>query len=512
MSRAERPGRGAPAAGAPGRTLGGLLAVLGEAAPAGLAERPVAGLEYDSRRVGPGALFVAVRGLHADGHRFVEMAGGRGAVAAVVEERVASALPQVVVPDSRRALALLADAWYGRPADGLAVYGVTGTNGKTTTTFLLHGVLRAAGRRAAVLGTTGYWFPAGRREAPHTTPEAPVLWALLAEARAEACDAVAMEVSSHALALRRTYGLPFDAVAFTNLTRDHLDFHRDFDDYRDAKMRLFEREPGEEWRKPRRAAVNLDDPAGPEFARRSQAETWGFSRRPEAGAAAVRAVGEELSGDGSRFELRGPAGAVPVRLALAGGYNVSNALAAATLALQTGVPLAAVRAGLESVRGVPGRMESVRRGQPFAVWVDYAHTPDALERALGAAREAVRGRLVCVFGCGGDRDPGKRPAMGEVATRLADFAVVTSDNPRTEDPEKILADIRPGLAADTSRWVLEVDRRAAIHLAVGAAGPADGVLIAGKGHEDYQIVGTVKRHFDDREVAAEALAARGFRG
>jgi UDP-N-acetylmuramoyl-L-alanyl-D-glutamate--2,6-diaminopimelate ligase len=332
---------------------------------------------------------------------------------------------------------------------------------------------------------------------------------LLERARTQGSAAVAMEVSSHALALRRTWGLPFDAVAFTNLTRDHLDFHGSFDEYRTAKMRLFRRLEDEPWRKPRRAAVNLDDPAGETIARDSTAEVWTFSRGPHG---TVRTRGERMSSTGSHFDLLSPAGRVSVELPLAGSYNISNALAAATLALQMGVSPEAVRAGLGATQGVPGRLEAVRRGQPFEVWVDYAHTPDALERVLRAARDIVRGRLICVFGCGGDRDPGKRPEMGRAATGIADFTVVTSDNPRTEDPGSILGDIRPGLAADTSRWTLEVDRRAAIHLALSSARAGDGVVIAGKGHEDYQIVGREKRHFDDREVAAEILAQLGHAG
>ncbi|MBI5837394.1 MAG: UDP-N-acetylmuramoyl-L-alanyl-D-glutamate--2,6-diaminopimelate ligase [Candidatus Eisenbacteria bacterium] len=500
-----------PAEDAP-RALGELLRAAGLSAPAGLAQAGVTGLTCDSRAVRPGMLFVAVRGFSVDGHRFVADAVRAGAVAAVVEAAAGDvAAPQVVAGDSRRALAQLAQAWHGQPADGLRAYGVTGTNGKTTTTFLLRSVLEAAGGRPAVLGTTGYHFPEGAQEAPHTTPEAPELWALLAEARRQRCDAVVMEVSSHALKLRRTYGLPFDAVAFTNLTRDHLDFHPDFGDYRESKMRLFEPWEAEPWRKPRAASLNLDDPEGARFAARAKtAPTWTFSRLPAA-AADVSALRETLGPDGSAFSLRWPGGEFAVELKLAGPYNVSNALTAASLALQTGVPAEAVRRGLESVRGVPGRLEAVRHGQPFAVWVDYAHTPDALERVLQAAREAVAGRLICVFGCGGDRDPGKRAPMGAVATRLADFTVVTSDNPRTEDPAKILEDIRPGLSADSLRWVMDVDRRRAIGRALSAARPRDGVVIAGKGHEDYQIVGTVKHPFDDRQVAREALTALGHR-
>ena len=473
---------------APGRRLGALLEVLKVPAPLGTAE--------------------AVQGQHADGHRFVEAARERGAVAAVVEERAPDALPQVVVPDSRKALALLADEWFGRPADAMQVFGVTGTNGKTTTTFLLRAIARAGGLETAVLGTTGYSFPSGTVGAPHTTPEAPELWELLSRARDEGCGAVAMEVSSHALAQDRTYGLPFDAVAFMNLTRDHLDFHRDFEDYREAKMRLFRRSEGETWRKARVAAVNLDDPSGAVFASRSEAEVWTFSRT---GPADVRSMNERLSAHGSRFGVASPAGSIEVELPLAGAYNISNALGAATLALRMGIAKEAVREGLRRAHGAPGRLEAVRRGQPFQVWVDYAHTPDALERALEATREITPGRLICVFGCGGDRDPGKRPQMGEAATRVADFTVVTSDNPRTEDPAAILEDIRPGLSADSSRWTLQVDRREAIRAALAAARGGDGVLIAGKGHEDYQIVGTEKRHFDDREVAAETLEWLGYR-
>ena len=488
--------------------LAELLAGAGLPAAGAGGEREVSGIAFDSRQVKPGTLFVAIRGQASDGHRFAGLAGQAGAVAVVGEESAGTGLPEIRVTDSRIALAKLARSWNAGAADGLKLFGITGTNGKTTSSFLLGSVLESSGTRAAVLGTTGYYFPSGRVDAPYTTPESLELWALIARAKREGCGAVVMEVSSHALALHRTFEIPFDAVAFTNLTRDHLDFHRDFDDYREAKLRLFAKRSGETWSRPRFAAINLDDPEGDGFARASEARPWTFSRsRP----ATVRAAREALGASESRFVLEGPGGSSEVRLPLAGGYNVSNALTAGALALGAGLDERSVAEGLGKAHGVPGRMERVFRGQPFEVWVDYAHTPDALERVLATAREIVTGRLIGVFGCGGDRDPGKRPQMGAVATKACDFAVVTSDNPRTEDPQRILEDIRPGLSADTSRWVMEVDRARAIRLAIASARPGDGVVIAGKGHEDYQILGTVKHHFDDREVAGEALAWLGFR-
>ncbi len=383
--------------------LAALLARSGLPAVEGAGGIEVAGIAYDSRQVRPGFLFVAVRGHTVDGHEFLRTAREAGAVAAVVQEEAPGGPPGVRVPDTRVALALLAQEWNGRPADGLKMYGITGTNGKTTSTFLLREALDAAGVKTAVLGTTGYYLPSGRIDAPYTTPEAPELWALVARARDEGCGAVVMEVSSHALALKRTFGMPFDGVAFTNLTRDHLDFHKDFEDYMEAKMKLFAKRDGETWPRGRLAAINLDDPAGPEFARRAEAGVWTFSR---AGQATVRAEGEALRADGSSFQMVSPQGSVEVNFPIAGGYNVSNALTAATLALGTGVAMADVAAGLGRAQGVPGRLERVNRGQPFEVWVDYAHTPDALERVLKTAREIVSGRLLCVFGCGGDRDPG----------------------------------------------------------------------------------------------------------
>jgi UDP-N-acetylmuramoyl-L-alanyl-D-glutamate--2,6-diaminopimelate ligase len=458
-------------------------------------------IEFDSRRVGGGALFVCLEGLASDGHDFAAAAVRSGAAALVVNRLVPGAgePPQILVADTREALARLAAAFEGYPARSLEVLGATGTNGKTTVTQLLAAIGTAAGRPTDVFGTLGNTLGGQTRGTRFTTPEAPRVQRLLHDAAEGGARWVAMEVSSHALAQRRVFGLDFSAVVFTNLTRDHLDYHGTLDAYREAKTRLFTPE-GRGSDRPAVAVLNLEDPTG-----RSLFETvldpkagYGFGAE-----AAYRAVDLDPSPRGTAFLLETPRGGVEVGLPLVGRFNVLNALAAAAVAVEWGAELTAVKRGLESVTRVPGRMD-VAVETPFAVIVDYAHTPDALEAALTAVREFTPGRVLLVFGCGGDRDRGKRPEMAAAAERGADAVWVTSDNPRTEDPEMILDEILTGASARAA-FRRDADRRAAIRGALEAAAAGDTVLIAGKGHETVQIMGTEERPFDDRAVAREIL-------
>ncbi|MGD9754687.1 MAG: UDP-N-acetylmuramoyl-L-alanyl-D-glutamate--2,6-diaminopimelate ligase [Acidimicrobiia bacterium] len=442
----------------------------------------IRGITYDSRQVRPGWLFCCVPGAQADGHRFAAEAAERGAVALLVEHRLGVALPQVEVADSRRAMATVAAAFWGHPSRRLDLIGVTGTNGKTTVTHLLDAVLRAAGRRSEVIGTLS---------AARTTPEAADLQARLAGFVADGVDSVAMEVSSHALELHRVDDVHFRVAVFTNLTRDHLDFHPSMEAYFQAKARLFTPELAE------RAVVNLDDPRGRLLRDAAVVPTVGYSLGD--------ATDVVLRPAGTDFRWRGTA----MTVRLAGRHNLANALAAATAAAELGIGTDAIAAGIASLERVPGRFEAVDEGQPFTVVVDYAHTPDALERVLGSARETAAGggRVLVVFGCGGDRDATKRAPMGEVASRLADVTVLTSDNPRGEPPLSIAEQVRSGVVPG-AELIVELDRRRAIALAVRRARPGDVVVIAGKGHETTQTFADRVVDFDDRLVAAEVLRER----
>ncbi|MBE3069038.1 MAG: UDP-N-acetylmuramoyl-L-alanyl-D-glutamate--2,6-diaminopimelate ligase [Planctomycetes bacterium] len=455
---------------------------------------------HDSRRIRAGDLFVALPGTKIDGHQFVQAALDAGAAAAVVERPVdlPAHPPLLVVPDAREALALCAHALAGHPTRRLEVCGVTGTNGKTTTTYLVRGILERAGRPTGVLGTIGYFI--GRREIPSrlTTPDADDLAAYFAEMVESGLTAAVMEVSSHALHQRRTAGIRFAVGAFTNLTPEHLDYHKDMISYREAKGILFAGLEADAW-----AVLNADDPASASFAEATRARVLWYGREPPAD---VRA--EDIRADvcGSRFALVTPRGRAEVRTGLLGVYNIYNCLTAAAIAEALAVPLETIAAGLESVTAIPGRLQPVPTTLSFSVLVDYAHKTDALNHALSTVRDLVagRGRLIVVFGCGGDRDRQKRPKMAKVAQRLADRIVVTNDNPRTEQPEAIARAILGGFDS-LDKVTVQLDRHEAIVLALGEARPGDVVVIAGKGHETYQIIGDVTRSFDDREVAAEVL-------
>jgi UDP-N-acetylmuramoyl-L-alanyl-D-glutamate--2,6-diaminopimelate ligase len=474
-------------------------------------EVEVTGLAYDSRRVRAGDVFFALAGLRSDGQAFVRQAVAGGAAAVV--GRSFEALPGVVqvrVDDARLALAQAACRYHGYPSRTLEVVAVTGTNGKTTTTWLVAAALEAAGRRAGVIGTIGYRLGGEIQPAAFTTPESVELQGLLATLRERGARSVALEVSSHALHQRRSYGLECDVVAFTNLSHDHLDYHGTMEEYLDAKLRLFDGRNGGTGRKRTTALVNADDPrAGRvlEAARRGTQRQWTYGR---AEGADLRLASVGAGRDGLEVELRHAGGRTRLRLPLLGEINAMNAAAAFGAALALGIPAEQAARGLERAPQVPGRLERVEAGQPFEVVVDYAHTPDALERVMLTLRAHVApgGKLIVVFGCGGDRDRAKRPRMGELAARLADRAIVTSDNPRSEDPRAIIAEIVAGVPAGAAPLEVEPDRRAAIARALQGARPGDVVLIAGKGHEATQTIADQVLPFDDRAVARELLGGR----
>jgi UDP-N-acetylmuramoyl-L-alanyl-D-glutamate--2,6-diaminopimelate ligase len=457
----------------------------------------VTDLAYDAGAVVPGALFACVPGFRADGHDFAPDAIARGAVALLVERELELDVPQLVVPDARAGLALAADAFFGRPTRELAVGAVTGTNGKTTTAFLLYAILAAAGRSPGLLGTIESRIGGERRAVTHTTPESVDLQRTFREMLDAGDRSVAMEASSHGSELRRLVGVRFRALAFTNLSPEHLDLHGTLDAYFDAKRRLFV-EPDVDGNRPP-AAVNLDDPYG----RRIAGELAGLGDRPltfgiDAEDAALRPTTLEIAPTGSRIVL----GDLELETRLRGRFNVENVLAATALARLLDVGDDAIARGVEHLAGVPGRFEAVDEGQPFAVLVDYAHTPAALANVLGEARALATGRLICVFGCGGDRDREKRPLMGGIATELADAVIVTSDNPRSEEPEAIAAEI---LAGTDGTAEVELDRAAAIASALERADEGDVVVIAGKGHEPGQTFADRTIPFDDREEARDVL-------
>jgi UDP-N-acetylmuramoyl-L-alanyl-D-glutamate--2,6-diaminopimelate ligase len=469
----------------------------------GSSDVEISGIAYNSSTVKPGDLFGAIRGFVHDGHRYAADAVRRGAAAVVVDHPLPDVTAtQIVVADTRHALAVLAAAFYGDPSRHLWLCGVTGTNGKTTTTYLIHAVLQAAGHRPAVVGTIGVLAQGISVDFPmttSTTPEAPDLQRLLCDLRADGIDQVVMEVTSHALELSRVAACHFQAAVFTNLTQDHLDFHGDLTRYRDTKARLFAMvAPGGV------SIVNADDPSSAAMAERSRARviTYGIDAPAE-----VQATDLALAPHGTQLTVRWPEGTRRLSLRLPGRFNVSNALAAFAVGLAHGIDPAVVGPALESVAGVPGRCELVDEGQSFTILVDYAHSPDSLEKILRLAAQISSGRRIVVFGCGGERDRTKRPIMGRIGTHLADYAIFTSDNPRGEDPESIIREIEAGVEGDTNFESIP-DRRAAIARGIALAHPGDVVVIAGKGHETYQILGGRVEAFDDREVAREVLRAQ----
>ena len=475
--------------------LDALIRALAPSEVTGAQPVDISDLAYDTRRIVPGALFFCVRGERVDGHELAVDAVARGAVGLVVERSLDAAVPQLVVPDSRAAMAVAGDLFFGEPTKALEVAGVTGTNGKTTTVFLLRSLLEAAGRRTGLVGTVDWVVGGEMRPAPFTTPEAIDLQRLLAEMRDAGDAAVALEASSHGSAFHRLDRVRFDALAFTNLTQDHLDLHGTMEEYFQAKRRLFVSA------QPPPAAVNVGDPWGrrlaEELARTHRAPlvTFGLETPAE-----VRPEGLELGPDGSRFR----AGGIEIETGLRGLFNVENVLAAIAVGLLLDLDEDAIAKGVAAVDDVPGRFEPVDEGQPFSVLVDYAHTPDSLRTVLLAARGLTSSRVLVVFGAGGDRDRGKRPLMGKVAAELADVAIVTSDNPRSEDPLAIIEDVLQGSGVDVE---IDPDRRSAIRRAIALAEAGDVVVIAGKGHESGQETNGTIEPLDDREEAREALRA-----
>jgi UDP-N-acetylmuramoyl-L-alanyl-D-glutamate--2,6-diaminopimelate ligase len=482
-----------------------LLAALPDKRVHGTLPLTVAGIASDSRRVEPGDCFVAVPGFKQDARRFASDAMARGATLIVTEGAPLDlTAPQILVPSARRALSRLAATAYHHPSRRLTLVGITGTNGKTTTSYLVEALLRGCGLGTGVIGTIQYVLGDERRPAGQTTPEALDIQAMLAQMLERGVGGVALEVSSHALELHRVQDLAFDVAVFTNLTQDHLDFHGTHEAYARAKRRLFELLADSP--KPRRTAVvNADDPAGETMVEGLPLSvlTFGFTQE-----ASVHPVEHASTIDGIRLTVSTPRGRLSLSSPLIGEHNVGNLLGAVAVGLALEMEPPTIATALARVDTVPGRFEQVRAGQPFLVVVDYAHTPDALERVLTTARKLTRGRLAVVFGCGGDRDRGKRPLMGAIATRLCDQVWVTSDNPRSEPPEAIIDEILGGVgegASIPSRVVRLADRQRAIRAALAWAEAGDGVVIAGKGHETYQIVGADVLSFDDREVARQIL-------
>lgn len=478
-----------------------MLEALPEAVVTGPVDGVVGKLCSDSRLVEKGDVFVALRGgQQQDRHRFVDDALGRGASAVVVEEEIQCSATRIVVASCRAALPRMARQFYGAPGDSMLNIGVTGTNGKTTTAYVLSALLRAAGVPCGYLGTLGCGGDEPLEKMPNTTPEADVLQRCLRRLVDEGMRAAALEVSSHGLALQRVDGIDFNVAIFTNITRDHLDFHGDFPSYLAAKSLLFEGLKSDAF-----ALLNGDDPHAADLAERTDAQVvrYGLSEDADWHPLAV-----DMRCDGMKMQIASPGGPFFVETALTGRFNCYNVTAALAAAALLGIERQALCDGLRSIRGVPGRFESLREGQDFSVIVDYAHTPDALERALQSARPLTDGRLWCVFGCGGDRDRGKRALMGRAAAQWADRIVLTSDNPRSEDPDAILDEIAVGIPGGLV-FEREVNRGIAIEHSLRAAGPGDVVLIAGKGHESEQILSDRVVSFDDRDVARSILRSLG---
>jgi UDP-N-acetylmuramoyl-L-alanyl-D-glutamate--2,6-diaminopimelate ligase len=461
-----------------------------------LEEASIDHITCDSRQVNPGSLFVAVKGLSADGHAFIKQAIAHGAAAIVSERPVKSSIPVLEVQDSRHALAFASRRFYDYPDRSLIMIGVTGTNGKTTVAYLLEALLNACGLRCGLLGTVQYRWPGHRETASHTTPDAVRLYQTLRDMVESGVAAVAMEVSSHALEQHRVSGIQYRAAIFTNLTHDHLDYHPDMDSYAQAKAKLFHQLSPEG-----SGVINSDDPYGRLMLDQCLGKRITYG---EKGDPTYRIERCRVTPEGSHFRLIHHNEKLEFFTPLLGEFNVVNASAAVIAALDLGLNIEQISKGLTGFERVPGRMEGFRAPLGFWVVVDYAHTPDALQNALKTARAFTSNHLVTVFGCGGDRDRKKRPEMGRIAAELSHHVIVTSDNPRTEDPERIIRDILEGLPASASFQVVE-DRETAIREALIQAVPGDTVIIAGKGHEDYQILGHKRIHFDDREIVQKYL-------
>lgn len=468
----------------------------------GTTEIDVKGISYDSRKVKPGYLFICIPGLKTDGHKYAGQAVENGASVIVAEKEIdlPAGVALLIVDDTRMVLPILASNFYQKPSGDLRVIGVTGTNGKTTTTHLIQAILEEAGKRTGILGTLYARFEDVEINMGHTTPESLDIEEFMNITRAKGGRYVVMEVSSHALDLGRVDKIQFDAAVFTNLTQDHLDYHNTMDQYKESKLQLFHRVANQAGKF---TIVNADDPYAHDFINASGTECRTYAINNPAD---VRAADLNTNLKGSRFKVVTAGEEFEISMKQIGLFNVYNALAAISFALQEGIDSATIKSALEKVEGVAGRFEQVDCGQDFTVVVDYAHTPDGLENILKTGRKIVENQLITVFGCGGDRDRTKRPQMGEIAARYSDFSIVTSDNPRSEEPEAIIDDIIPGLnAVENSRYAKIVDRHDAIEHAIRLAHKGDLVIIAGKGHETYQLVKDKVLDFDDRKVAREIL-------
>ena len=459
----------------------------------------ISDLCYDSRRVKPGSVFAAIPGFETDGHRFIPAAAENGAAVILCERKPETDVPFVRVRDSRTALALASANLFGHPGDHMHLIGVTGTNGKTTSTMLIkHMLERCLGAKVGLIGTNQNMIGDKALPAERTTPESYELQKLLREMADAGCTHVVMEVSSHSLVLARVAGLRFSVGLFTNLTQDHLDFHKTMDEYARAKALLFAQSE--------KGGANVDDPYAPVMLESAACPmlTWSIRKND----ADLVAKDIRLASDGVRFCAVSAEGLARVKLAIPGSFSVYNALTVIACGLQLGIPLETCCESLSDAQGVKGRMEVVPTDGDYTILIDYAHTPDALENVLRALRETTTGRLVALFGCGGDRDRTKRPIMGKIATETADFTIITSDNPRTEDPKDIIADILEGVSCPKSLYKVIIDRREAIAWAIDNHRSGDVIVLAGKGHETYQIVGKTKHHMDEREIVAEHLASR----
>ncbi len=496
-----------------------LIAEIAALASAGSSNAPIAGIEYDSRRVAPGAVFVAMKGGSTDGNRYVDKAIAAGALGIITDsaqtfDRLTvyqPGLPILQVEHGRRALAEASAAFFRHPEHALAATGITGTNGKTTTAFLIEALLNAAARTTVLIGTIEYHVAGEVRPSLHTSPESRDVFELMAEGASRGASEFVTEVSSHALDQGRMIGIPFDVAVFTNFTRDHLDYHQTMEKYFAAKRLLFD---GIVYPAPRVAVLNAHDPRTEELAAvaskaGAEIRTYGIGKGD------WRAADFHLTPSGATIELETPAGAASLNSRLAGEVNILNLLAAFAAAHARGVSFSHLAAAVPALRPVPGRFQPVAAGQPFTVIVDYAHTDDALRNLTALARQmtaAAGTRVITIFGCGGDRDRTKRPKMGQAAGEGSDFVVATSDNPRSEDPAAILSEIEPGLQSTGVPYRVEVDRAAAIRLALEAAQPGDVVLIAGKGHEKEQILAGLTVPFDDAEIALSILRELGYGG
>jgi UDP-N-acetylmuramoyl-L-alanyl-D-glutamate--2,6-diaminopimelate ligase len=476
--------------------------------PASANEIDIRQVACDSRKVQPRALFFALHGAKADGNAFIRDAVARGAAAIASEDAAPPAMPASILwirlREARKALAIAAANFYQHPANALRLVGVTGTNGKTTTTSLVDSIIKASGAKTGLFGTIAYHTPLGDYPAPNTTPESVDLQGFLAEIRDAGGKYAVLEASSHSLAMDRLWGCHFAAAVFTNLTREHMDYHKTFDDYFAAKLRLFQ---GTGADAPDVAVINIDDAYGKKLVGLAKnALTYGLES-----AAQLTTRKFQLSFSGLSFTAQTPNGKVQVESALVGRINVYNILAAIGAAQALGLSNEVIEVGIRDLKNVSGRFQPVDLGQPFAVIVDYAHTDDALENLIRTARELnPKGRIITLFGCGGGKDRTKRPVMGEVSGRLSDLTILSSDNPKMEDPLKIISDIVVGLQKTSGKYVIEPDREKAIGLAIDQAHSGDMILLAGKGHENYQIVGDQTLPFDDREVARKALRERGY--